>query len=76
MSKIDFVFLDGGHEYSTVVKDLDSYIDVFKFTGSILCDDYNLGSAPGVKKAVDEFIKTNNLKCKIICENGFALIEN
>ena len=44
MSKIDFVFLDGGHEYNTVVNDLNSCIDVLKFNGSILCDDYNLGS--------------------------------
>ena len=76
MSKIDFVFLDGGHEYNTVVNDLNSCIDVLKFNGSILCDDYNLGSAPGVKKAIDEFVKNNNFKCKIICDNRFALIEN
>ena len=76
MSKIDFVFLDGGHEYNTVVNDLNSCIDVLKFNGSILCDDYNLGSAPGVKKAIDEFVKTNNFKCEIICDDRFALIEN
>ncbi|MDB3904362.1 class I SAM-dependent methyltransferase [Candidatus Pelagibacter sp.] len=76
MSKIDFVFLDGGHEYNTVVNDLNSCIDVLKFNGSILCDDYNLGSAPGVKKAIDEFVNNNNFKCKIICEDRFALIEN
>ena len=76
MSKIDFVFLDGGHEYNTVVNDLNSCINVLKFNGSILCDDYNLGSAPGVKKAIDEFVKTNNFKCEIICDDRFALIEN
>ena len=75
MSKIDFVFLDGGHEYNTVVNDLNSCIDVLKFNGSILCDDYNLGSAPGVKKAIDEFVKNNNFKCEIICDDRFALIE-
>ena len=62
MSKIDYVFLDGGHEYNTVINDLDSCIDVLKFNGSILCDDYNLGSAPGVKKAIDEFVKNNKFK--------------
>ena len=76
MSKIDFVFLDGGHEYNTVVNDLNFCADVLKFNGSILCDDYNLGSAPGVKKAIDEFVKTNNFKCKILCGDRFALIEN
>ena len=76
MSKIDFVFLDGGHQYNTVVNDLNSCIDVLKFNGSILCDDYNLGSAPGVKKAIDEFVKNNNFNCKIFCDDRFALIEN
>ena len=76
MSKIDFVFLDGGHEYNTVVNDLNSCADVLKFNGSILCDDYNLGYAPGVKKAIDEFVKANNFKCKIFCDDRFALIEN
>ena len=76
MSKIDFVFLDGGHQYNTVVNDLNSCMDVLKFNGSILCDDYNLSSAPGVKKANDEFVKNNNFKCKIICDDRFALIEN
>ena len=75
MSKIDFVFLDGGHQYNTVVNDLNSCIDVLKFNGSILCDDYNLGSATGVKKAIDEFVENNNFNCKIICDDRFALIE-
>ena len=75
MSKIDFVFLDGGHEYNTVVNDLNSCIDVLKFNGSILCDDYNLGSAPGVKKAIDEFVTKNTYKCSIICNERFAKIE-
>ena len=75
MSKIDFIFLDGGHEYNTVVNDLNSCIDVLKFNGTILCDDYNLSSAPGVKKAIDEFVNKNNLNCEIICENRFARIE-
>ena len=75
MTKIDFVFLDGGHDYITVIKDLNSCIDVIKNNGTILCDDYNLGSAPGVKRAIDEFVKNNNLNCEIICENRFARIE-
>ena len=75
MSKIDYVFLDGGHEYNTVVNDLNSCIDVLKFNGSILCDDYNLGSAPGVKKAIDEFVKNNNFKFTILYNERFAKIE-
>ena len=50
-------------------------IEVVNNDGTILCDDYNLGSAPGVKKAIDEFVKTNSLNCEIICDNRFARIE-
>tara|TARA_B110001452_G_scaffold205144_1_gene175160 strand:- start:487 stop:1119 length:633 start_codon:yes stop_codon:yes gene_type:complete len=76
MSKIDYVFLDGGHEYNTVVNDLNNCIEVLtKNNGVILCDDYNLGSAPGIEKAVDEFTKKNNLKCEILCNDRFAKIQ-
>ena len=75
MSKVDFVFLDGGHDYSTVVNDLSSCIEVINSNGTVMCDDYNLGSAPGVKKAIDEFVEKNKLKCEIICDGRFARIE-
>ena len=75
MSKIDFVFLDGGHEYETVKNDLNNCIEVIKNEGTIICDDYDLSFAPGVKKAIDEFIKKNNFKCSIICGDRFAKIE-
>ena len=74
MSKIDYVFLDGGHAYETVKNDLYYSKPVLEDNGTILCDDYNLGHAPGVKKAIDEFVKENNLKSEIIFER-FAKIE-
>jgi hypothetical protein len=74
MSKIDYVFLDGGHAYETVKNDLYYSKAVLDNNGTILCDDYNLSQAPGVKKAIDEFILDNNLKHKIIYER-FAKIE-
>ena len=75
MNKIDFVFLDGGHEYETVKNDLVNCLEVVKKSGTILCDDYNLGNAPGVKKAIDEFVILNGLNCEIICDGRFAKIE-
>lgn len=75
MSKIDYVFLDGGHEYNTVKNDLDNCIEVIKKGGTVLCDDYNLGSAPGVKEAIDEFVNINQLNVDILCENRFAKIQ-
>ena len=75
MSKIDYVFLDGGHDYLTVINDLNSCFEVVKNNGTILCDDYNLSYAPGVKKAIDEFTLRNNFKCNILCNQRFAKIE-
>jgi len=74
MSKIDYVFLDGGHAYETVKNDLYYSKAVLDNNGTILCDDYNLSQAPGVKKAIDEFILDNNFKYEIIYER-FAKIE-
>ena len=76
MSKIDYVFLDGGHAYNTVINDLNCCKEVINQGGTILCDDYDLGYAPGVKKAIDEFVEDNNFKCKIIFNNRFAIIES
>ena len=74
MSKIDYVFLDGGHAYETVKSDLNYSVPVLQNNGTILCDDYNLSYAPGVKQAIDEFVIDNNFKCEIIFER-FAKIE-
>ena len=74
MSKVDYVFLDGGHDYSTVMNDLNCCSEVIMNGGVILCDDYDLSYAPGVKKAVDEFVFEKKLKCEIICNNRFAKI--
>ena len=64
----DYVFLDGGHKYETVKLDLEYLIKVIKNNGTILCDDYNLTYAPGIKKAIDEYINSNNFNLKILNE--------
>ena len=74
MSKIDYVFLDGGYAYETVKNDLYYSKAALDNNGTILCDDYNLSYAPGVKRAIEEFIADNNFKSEIIFER-FAKIE-
>ena len=75
MKKIDFVFLDGGHDYETVKNDLNCCDEVIKNNGTILCDDYNLSYAPGVRQAIEEYVKKNNYNCKILYNSRFARIE-
>ena len=62
----DYVFLDGGHSYKTVKNDLNNLLPVITNNGIVICDDYNLSYAPGVKKAIDEFKKINNFSIKIL----------
>ena len=76
MSKIDYVFLDGGHAYETVKNDLNYSKPVLENNGTILCDDYNLSYAPGVKQAIDEFIKDNNVKSKVLFDRFVKIEKN
>ncbi len=75
MSKIDYVFLDGGHDYETVKNDLNCCSEVVDNNGTILCDDYNLSYAPGVKKAIDEFVEVKNYSFEILHNSRFVRIE-
>ena len=75
MSKIDYVFLDGGHDYQTVKNDLDCCREVIINGGTVLCDDYDLSYAPGVKKAIDEFTSKKNFNLRIL-NSRFAEITN
>ena len=75
MSKIDYVFLDGGHDYETVKNDLNCCCGVIDNNGTILCDDYNLSYAPGVKKAIDEFVEVKNYRFEILHNSRFVRIE-
>ena len=75
MSKIDYVFLDGGHDYVTVKNDLNNCSEVIENNGTVLCDDYDLSYAPGVKKAIDEFVQDKNYKCEVLLNSRFAKIE-
>ena len=75
MAKINYVFLDGGHEYKTVMNDLNCCSEVIQNDGVVLCDDYDLHQAPGVKKAIDEWGASKNYKWSMICNDRFAKIE-
>ena len=70
----DYVFLDGGHKYETVKNDLINLTEIIHNNGIILCDDYNLSYAPGVKKAIDEYVSNNSFSLKIF-KSRFAEIK-
>ena len=75
LENIDFVFLDGGHSYQTVINDLTILYDNMKNKKKIIfCDDYGKESyIPEVEKAINDFTNKNNLKINLI-KNTFAEI--
>jgi predicted O-methyltransferase YrrM len=76
IKKIDFAFIDGGHNYQTTLNDLDIvYQNMKGKKGTIVCDDYQDASyITDVKKAIDDYVKKKNLSLRII-EGKFAVID-
>ena len=61
-NSIDFIYIDGNHNYNSVKRDLEIWYPKLKRNGIIAGDDYTIndieivfGYEFGVKKAVDEF---------------------
>jgi SAM-dependent methyltransferase len=57
---LDFVFIDGSHEYGDVKEDISVWYPKVKKGGTIAGHDYT--TYPGVKKAVDEFFNPGEAK--------------
>jgi len=76
LSKIDYVFLDGGHKFETVKNDLENLTQIIHNNGIILCDDYNLTYAPGVKKAIDEYVLEKKFNLKILNSRFAEITKN
>jgi hypothetical protein len=57
----DFIYLDGDHEYSSVMDDLESWYPKLKTYGVMCGDDFGHPSGLGVIKAVTEFAYSRKL---------------
>lgn len=66
-SSLDWVYIDGNHEYKYVLNDLEVFVDKVKPGGVICGDDYGRGrSGIGpVAQAVKEFVYSRN-DCELI----------
>ncbi|MBV8523326.1 MAG: class I SAM-dependent methyltransferase, partial [Acetobacteraceae bacterium] len=54
--KVDLVHLDGGHDYRSVMADLQAWWPLVRPGGILIGDDYNTnGVWPEVRQAFDEF---------------------
>ena len=62
LSEIDFVFLDGGHSYDTVLSDLQKLYDNMKNNSKIVCDDFaGITKIESVEKAIKDFANNNKI---------------
>jgi precorrin-6B methylase 2 len=71
--KFDMIFVDGGYSYETVKFELEIILKKMKDSCLVICDDYSLAEATGVKKAVDESLQDNYYNFKIV-SNRFACL--
>ena len=63
LSEIDFVFLDGGHSYDTVLSDLQKLYSNMKNNSKIVCDDFaGITKIESVEKAIKDFANNNKIK--------------
>ncbi|MFA5020208.1 MAG: class I SAM-dependent methyltransferase [Candidatus Pacearchaeota archaeon] len=66
LEKLDFVYIDGDHDYLPVKKDIELYYKLLKKGGVIAGHDINNGlQENGVAKAVSEFSIKNNLDLRV-----------
>jgi predicted O-methyltransferase YrrM len=62
--KTDILFIDGAHDYNTVMADFKNYNKYVNMNGYIIFDDYlDYKCSPEVKKAVDEIVLTLDTNC-------------
>ena len=71
---LDWIYIDGNHLYEYVKADLELSFNKTKFGGLILGDDYHEGGwwEGGVKKAVDEFARRNDVELLAARNGQFA----
>ena len=62
---LDFIYIDGLHDYESVKADIAGFYPKLKVGGIIAGHDYHLGDWPGVYNSVNEFISENNLEISI-----------
>ena len=68
LKNIDFIFIDGGHDYKTVKNDLEQSYKMINKNGTILCDDWNLSQALGVREAIKDFSKEQKVNFEVVYE--------
>jgi hypothetical protein len=74
-NSLDFVYIDGNHNYEFVKQDLETYITKTRVGGYITGDDYIFKLCPkgGPKQAIDEVLKQGSVELLSIKNNQYIL---
>lgn len=74
-NSLDWVYIDGNHQYEYVRDDLNAFFDKVKVGGYLCGDDYGQGGwwKGGVKTAVDEFLETPEVELVDIRNAQFVI---
>jgi hypothetical protein len=67
---LDWIYIDGAHDYTTVKSDLISSYPKIKNGGHIIGHDYSQHMFPGLVNAVNEFCFENNLEISYLTQDG------
>lgn len=64
---MDFVYIDGNHQFEYVLQDLELWTKIIRRNGIIFGHDYD---KPEVKEAVDFYVKENNIDTLFVLGTG------
>lgn len=60
-ARADLIHIDAGHEYESVLADIERFWPILTDSGVIIGDDYLIGAYPGVRQAFVEFAERHGL---------------
>ena len=62
---LDFIYIDGDHEYDGVKNDIENAVKFVKPGGVVCGHDYNVENLPDVSRAVNDYCKDHSKLLKI-----------
>jgi len=69
---LDYIYIDGNHDYEFVIKDMEFYYNKLKKGGILSGHDINY---PGVSKAFCEFVSKKKIKNPLILNMDWIIIK-
>jgi hypothetical protein len=71
----DVVYIDGGHDYSSIASDIKLSLPKLKTNGILSGHDYNQEYGSGVIEYINKLVKLNNIKnLEIYSDSSWAIV--